>query len=425
MAERDFKVGQNIVADNLQLPTETTISTNSATTIASFDKDTADNVEFTVKVVQGDRRLSTKALALHNGITADLVQYGEISISATEPVSGTGATVWVTQTSNFGTSAIYSIAYGNNLWAAGGNDGQLRTSTDTVTWVTRTSNALNTIESISYDNNTWVAVGYATVRSSTDAITWTTRISNFGNTGITCVAYGNGIWVISGHSGKLASSTDAITWVTRESNISNEIRNVFYGDGKWVAAAGGGGYGGYAAVSTDAVTWTSYIVPTSFPGCDMHVVAYGNGRWVIGGESAEIGISTDAITWTSVTSHPGYGIINTFESLVYANGLFVSVENDIYSDPPGPIKTSTDGITWVTQTHPFGLYQAFQAGYGNGKWVAVGDNGILATSDVDTVIAEIPATFSADISGSDVRLRATITDAATTSASVSVLQTTL
>lgn len=424
MAERDFKVGKNIVADNLQLPTETTISTNDATTIASFDKDTADNVEFTVKVVQGDRRLSTKALALHNGTTVDLAQYGEISIGAVEVIPGTGAAVWATQNANIGTNIYAGIAYGNGLWVIAGYGGSqsIRTSTDAITWTTRVGGYAQ-FEDAAFGNNLWVAVGYGKVRTSTDAITWATRTSNLGNVQIKSVAYGDGVWVIGAYQGKIASSTDGITWVTRTSNIDPafNIWDVSYGNGKWVAAAGGGMYG-YAAVSTDSVTWTSHIIPIGGPGIDMKAVAYGNGVWVIGGEGSEIGISTDAITWTSVTSHPGWGTNNEIISIVYGNGFFVSAENNFSQ---GEIKTSTDGITWVTKTYPFGENAIFNIGYANGKWVATADGGQVATSDADTVAAEIPATFSADISGSDVRLRATITDAATLSANVSVLQTNL
>jgi hypothetical protein len=65
--------------------------------------------------------------------------------------------------------------------------------------------------------------------------------------------------------------------------------------------------------------------------------------------------------------------------------------------------------------------------YGNNLWVAGGYGGQLRTSTEETSssFVEIPLTLSADISGSDVRLRATITDAATTNAEVKVLKTTL
>jgi hypothetical protein len=198
-------------------PTETTITTNSVTTIDSFDKSTADSAEFTVKITQGDRRYSSKSLALHNGTTVDLVQYGELSIGATEveAVAGSGAITWVTQTSNFGSTSINSVAYGNNLWVAGGGGyaalGEIRTSTDAITWTTRTSNFGSTaIRSVAFANSLWVAAGYAgQLRTSTDAITWVTRTSNFSEDflgRIISVAYGNNLWVAGGYYGQLRTS---------------------------------------------------------------------------------------------------------------------------------------------------------------------------------------------------------------------------
>jgi hypothetical protein len=52
--------------------------------------------------------------------------------------TSTDATTWTTVNSNFGSTIIRSIAYGNDLWVAGGNTGQIRTSTDATTWVTKT-----------------------------------------------------------------------------------------------------------------------------------------------------------------------------------------------------------------------------------------------------------------------------------------------
>jgi hypothetical protein len=95
---------------------------------------------------------------------------------STRDFDGPGIT-WVTQTSNFGTSRIFSIKYANNLWVAGGYSGQLRTSTDTITWVTQTSNfGVTQIKSIAYGNNLWIAGGNnGQLRTSPNlTYTWTT-----------------------------------------------------------------------------------------------------------------------------------------------------------------------------------------------------------------------------------------------------------
>jgi hypothetical protein len=78
MALEPFKVGTGLIVE----PTTTSITANTATTIDSFDKSTADSAEFTVKVKQGTKYTSLKALVLHDGTTPQLVQYGLIEIGS-------------------------------------------------------------------------------------------------------------------------------------------------------------------------------------------------------------------------------------------------------------------------------------------------------------------------------------------------------
>ena len=392
--------------------TTTTISANTETTVATFSKTEAESAEFIVKVKQGERRFSDKVLVLHNGTTADFTKYGEISIAAAEAVAGTGAITWVTQTSNFGDMGVNSVAYGNNLWVAAGALSQLRTSTDGTTWTTRTSNFTDGIWSVAYGNNLWVAGGYyGQLRTSTDAITWVTQTSNFGAyDDIRSVAYGNNLWVAGGYSGQIRTSTDAITWVTRESNFGTTvITSVAFGNSLWVA----GGWYGEIRTSTDAITWVTRT--SNFGNTDINGVTFGNNLWVAGGLSGQLRTSTDAITWTTRTSNLSSN--QNIWSVAYGNNLWVAAANS------GQLRTSTDAITWVTQTSNFGnAYGIKSVAYGNNLWVAGGYSQIR-TSATDTTPVEIPLTLSADISGSDVRLRATITDAATTTATAKVLKT--
>lgn len=154
-------------------------------------------------------------------------------------LTSTNLTSWtsIATNSNYGG---YSIAYGNGLWIMGGYRNELRTSTDAVTWVTRTSNfpdqSFTYINSIAYGNNLWIIGGSGgRIRTSTDGITWTTRTSNFGNYSISSVAYGNGLWAAGAGFGQLRTSTDGVTWTTRTSNFGNtNIESVTYGNNIWM-----------------------------------------------------------------------------------------------------------------------------------------------------------------------------------------------
>jgi len=407
--------------------TTTTLSANTETTVATFTTASAKAAEFHVKVGQGDRLYSTKVLALHNGSTADFTKYGELSIGGQEAVAGTGAVTWVTRTSNFANAffgGIYAAAYGNDVWAIGGYYGRIITSTDTITWTTRTSNFSpnypSAVYALGHGNNLWVAGGQGgQLRTSTDAITWVTRTSNFGNYRIVEVAYGNNLWVATGFDGQIRSSTDAITWVTQTSNFGNTIvRSVAYGNNLWVAS----GYYGQLRTSTDAITWVTQT--SNFTGAIV-AVAYGNNLWAIGGAEGRLRTSTDAITWVTRTSN----FSNSINEIVYGNGLWVGAARN------GEIRTSTDAITWTTRTSNFvdtSNGSIFGLTYGDNFWVAAGNYGQLRTSAVDTAAVYVggltssaSVTFNTDISGSDVRLRMTIPDAATTNATVKVSTTTV
>jgi hypothetical protein len=67
--------------------------------------------------------------------------------------------------------------------------------------------------------------------------------------------------------------------------------------------------------------------------------------------------------------------------VTYANGTFAAVTNQ------GNLLTSTDGLSWSSQTIDQGVWLESIA-YGNGMWVVVGDGGtILVSSDLKTWVA--------------------------------------
>ena len=153
--------------------------------------------------------------------------------------------------------------------------------------------------------------------TSTNGSTWTTVNSNFGNTVITSISYGNGLWVIGGRSGQMRTSTDATTWTTVNSNFGNtSILSIFYANGQWVA---GGYYYGNIRTSTNGSTWTT--ITSNFDGGNIYSVAYGKGLWIVGGSNGQMRTSpqlynynitgnnasyysTNLTTWTTISVPP-------------------------------------------------------------------------------------------------------------------------
>jgi len=114
---------------------------------------------------------------------------------------------WTQRTSSFGTNAINGVTYGNGLYVAVGDSGQLATSPDGINWTQRTSSFGTTaIYGVTYGNDLFVAVGASgQLATSPDGINWTQRTSSFGATNIYGVTYGNDLFVAVGVSGKLAT----------------------------------------------------------------------------------------------------------------------------------------------------------------------------------------------------------------------------
>jgi hypothetical protein len=195
-----------------------------------------------------------------------------------------------------------------------GNSGKYLTTNGTAeSWgtvtlpTTWTQRAIlgDTINSIGYNGtNLYVAVGSAgLLMTSSDGITWTTRTSGFGANYIAKVAFGNGLWVAVGNNGTITTSTDGITWTARTSNVStNELYDVHYANSIWVAVAFGGGTTNTGGItySTDGITWTRKSQSVTV-GSTYYSVIYNGTNWIVGASNQTnnfLYASTPSGTWT-------------------------------------------------------------------------------------------------------------------------------
>ena len=138
---------------------------------------------------------------------------GETTVyTATDPTST--FTKRVVQAGDEG--VIYGVAYGNSVWVVVGEDASgdpiiYSASNPTSTWTSRTTTGFGTGEiifEVSFGNECFCAVGEAgTMATSTDGITWISRTSSFSGTNMYGVAYdGTSRWVATGSSDKIATS---------------------------------------------------------------------------------------------------------------------------------------------------------------------------------------------------------------------------
>lgn len=254
--------------------------------------------------------------------------------------TSTDAVTWTTRSVSFGSSLIYSITFGNGVYVLGGAGGRMTTSTDLATWTVRTSQfGTSIIQGLAYGAGVYVAVGAGgRLTSSTDAITWTARTSNFGTSAIGRVRFLNNLFVAVGAGGRMTTSTDGITWtvVTTTGFTTNTISEVTYYNGYYVAAGGSG----VIRYSTDTVTWNAPTWTGITPGTTFYALASISGRLYVAGGTGALFSSTDGIAWD--TNYPNIvGETNaSFQSAAFHGGKYYILGNNISA-------ISTDGVTWT------------------------------------------------------------------------------
>jgi hypothetical protein len=221
---------------------------------------------------------------------------------------------WTASSTGFTTAFVN---YGNGLWLAFGEAGQLRTSPDLVTWTTRTSPFSVSANDSAWNGSMWVAVGSGTTNTlarSIDGITWTGMGKTIFTSQGYAVIYANNLWVAGGTGGNaLATSTDGINWTPRATGLVTTVRSIAWNGSLFVAAANSPGI----ITSTDGINWTSRGSP--FPAASTAVIWTGS-YWIVGSQSGYLAFSNDGITWSSKTV-----AINAFSIAMNPNVNYPSV----------------------------------------------------------------------------------------------------
>ena len=200
----------------------------------------------------------------------------------------------------------------------------------------------NEINAIAYGNNRFVAVGQqGKMAYSDDGVSWTAVTdSKFGTSHIEAIAYGNNRFVAGGWDGKMAYSSDGASWTAVANStiwdytIGNEsgkdiINAVTYGNNRFVAVGGS-----HIAYSENGASWTA-VSSTNSPFNEystINAIAYGNNRFVVGDRNGNIAYSANGASWTAVStngaswtydSHNIFGGY-TINAIAYGNNRFVA-----------------------------------------------------------------------------------------------------
>jgi len=219
----------------------------------------------------------------------------------------------------------------------------------------------------------FVAGGYGNVLMySPDAANWTNADNSIGSTIVYGLTFGNGRFVGVGkgyalYTAFLETSTDGINWQQPSRPTTNTLRGVTFGNGMYVAV----GELGTIITSPDGANWT---VRNSGTARNLRAVTYTGTRFLAGGEAATILTSMDGISW-SPSAPPSFDVTG----LASGGGAVVAV--GAYNGSNGRLHASSDGLGWPG--HATTVAQPLNGvAYVNGRFMALGDNGLILQSDV-------------------------------------------
>lgn len=216
----------------------------------------------------------------------------------------------VDNTSSF---TLSRIVQGDGILVTAGDGGEILSSLDGISWISRTSrNILGDISALAFGDHTFLAM--TSVGNFTAApLTYTNQF--FGST-----------------------SDNVADWTVRGTigTVYAPLEDVAFGGGAFVAV---GGVHAFYSLDNGA-TWDNGTIA----GADsLYRVTYGNGRFVaINRYSDNVAVSTNGAVWT--TTSLGMPLNDSLRGIRFGGGLFLAATS------AGNIYTSADGVTWQPRT---------------------------------------------------------------------------
>jgi len=289
---------------------------------------------------------------------------------------------------------LQGIAYGNGLFVTVGlatnasSPPALLTSPDAVSWTQQQPGTRSNLQAVAYGNGRFVAVGDGGASvASPDGTNWVQEQTGTANN-LQAISYASGRFVAVGERGTIIDSADGINWLQRSSGTRSALSAIAYGNGQSIAV----GDAGAIVASVDGTNWSQRPFPT--PATALCGIAFGNGRFIISGQTTNVGgiamTSTDGVRWDRLNSGGLNGVglglfLLPYCNITFANGQFVAVNGD--SD----LSTSADALNWTGRNLP-GPVSAVT--FGNGHFVAVGPSGTIleSASFVSLALAPNPGT---------------------------------
>jgi photosystem II stability/assembly factor-like uncharacterized protein len=264
---------------------------------------------------------------------------------------------WETNAARFQNN-LQSVVWVKDHFLAMGDDGHLVRSDDGTSWTEISISRDLDLHGITRTSDRFIAVGDdSKIWCSSDGERWTAH--SLPLTVALGVAHGRGVTVVCGENGSILVSTNLLEWVQVRSGTGTLYDIIFDGD-RFLAV----GEEGTLLSSEDGRNWESLVTGTSK---ELRRIAYLEHRYLVVGEDVILS-SLDTITWSL---HPVSGKL---WAVAFGNGRFVAVGDDRFT-----AYTSVDGISW--QPLEMSVKQRFRdVVFWGGHFVACAENGRVYSS---------------------------------------------
>ena len=273
--------------------------------------------------------------------------YGELTaINDQAWLWGADVTVWQSDDWRWGATRVLPVEPGDFLAAAASRErvialmanGRVARSDDGVQWQfgSLPGGGQPTAVTWAEDRGEFMAAGYLDdvlwVWKSADGERWGQRQVT-GHAIPVCLVRGNGHFVMATTGRMLFRSTDGVDWEAVHLASPEEIQDLEFGGGRFVAIDRLGSL----LISADGKEWNRYRGPGAYQ--TSWSLEFGDGLWVVQGGGQSF-VSENLLQWSqSNWSGPA---ATTFEQ-----GEFIGAEGD-------RIASSSDGMTWWTRSNSFG-----------------------------------------------------------------------
>jgi hypothetical protein len=261
---------------------------------------------------------------------------------------------------------LNGITFGNNTFVAVGKTGTVRTSSDNgTTWDNGTSGTKIELNEIAYGDSTFVSVGQSgtTLYSSNNGTSWSAGTCDECDH-LTGVAYGDNTFIGVASTYVIKSTDNGSNWNKKGAGV--RVVDVAFGNSNFV---GCGAIGAILFSDNNGDGWETGDSDAS--STTFSSITFGNNQFFSVGNRGKLIKATDNFSdWTNVDST----VPKNLSSIVIGNNTFVAVGYKTV------IVSTDNGSNFTVKEDE---YTFNDVTYGNGVFVAVGDDEKIYTSTDD------------------------------------------